>query len=109
MAYDDGLAQIFRDDLADEIGLSEKKMFGGLCFLLNGNMLCGVMSKGIMFRVGKDSEAEALSIEGIEPLSITGQKMGGIVEASGEFMADEEARATALNLALGFVRSLPAK
>ena len=41
MAYDEGLAQIFRDDLAAQDGISEKKMFGGLCFLNNGHMLCG--------------------------------------------------------------------
>ena len=64
MAYDEGHLTLLRDDLVDEPGIVEKKMFGGICFMLNGNMLCGVHKGGGMFRVGKDLEAEALAIEG---------------------------------------------
>ena len=54
MAYDEGLAEILRSDLAEEDGVEEKRMFGGLCFMLHGHMLCGVHKDGGMFRVGKD-------------------------------------------------------
>jgi hypothetical protein len=53
MAYDLGLAQLLRDDLVGE-KISEKKMFGGLAFLLNGHMVCGLHKGGAMFRVGKE-------------------------------------------------------
>ena len=53
MAYDEGLASLMRESLENEPGYSEKKMFGGLCFLIYGNMVSGVHSGGGMFRVGK--------------------------------------------------------
>ena len=60
MAYDDGLAELLREDLADiATRIEEKRMFGGLCFMLDGHMLCGVHKGGGMFRVGKDNEEEA--------------------------------------------------
>ena len=59
-------------------------MFGGLCFMLNGNMLCGVAKEGGMARVGKENEAAALELPGIEPLSFTGRKMGGMVDVNPE-------------------------
>jgi len=52
MAYDEGLAQIMRDDLCDVIGISEKKMFGGLAFMYASHMVCGIHKDGAMFRVG---------------------------------------------------------
>ncbi|MDZ4088009.1 MAG: TfoX/Sxy family protein [Tabrizicola sp.] len=53
MSFDPGLAQLLRDDLAGE-PVTEQKMFGGLCFLSGGHMICGVHRGGTMFRVGKD-------------------------------------------------------
>ena len=69
MAYDEGLAQRVREALAHRPDLTERKMFGGLCFMLNGNMLCGVHKGGGMFRVGKDNEAAALELPGVAPLN----------------------------------------
>lgn len=54
-------------------------MFGGLCWLLNGNMICGVEVGRFMFRVGKALESKALSRPGAEPVVFSGRKMGGIV------------------------------
>ena len=109
MPYDEQTAQILRDALSDVDGISEKKMFGGLCFLLNGNMLCGVSKDGGMARVGKENEAEALQIRGVSPLSFTGRKMGGMVDVSAETVDSEELRGRILGLALQFVGTLPAK
>ena len=109
MAYDPGLAQIFRDDLAELAGITEKSMFGGLCFMLNGNMLCGVHTGGAMFRVGKQNEAQALGIEGVDPMAFTGRRMGGLVDMDADAFADEGRRAACLALALDFVSALPPK
>ncbi len=109
MAYDEGLAEILQDDLADVPGISEKKMFGGLCFLLNGNMLCGVHTGGGMFRVGKDNEAAALEIDGAMPLQFTGRRMGGMIEVTDDGMADDAKRQKWLKLAMNFVAPLPTK
>ena len=84
-------------------------MFGGLCFLLNGNMLCGVHQGGGMARVGKEHEATALLLDGIAPLSFTGRRMGGMVDMSEAAIEDDTTRRAVLALAKDFVGSLPAK
>jgi len=109
MAYDEGIAQIMRGALAETDGIVEKKMFGGIAFMLNGNMLCGVTKTGGMFRVGKDNHAAALSIDGAGELTFTGRKMGGIVEVDDEAVADDTTRDALLALAKDFVSALPAK
>ena len=109
MAYDEGHAEILRDLLQDHDGISERKMFGGLCFMLNGNMLCGVHKDGGMFRVGKANEADALLLKGVSPLGFTGRKMGGMVDVSQETIADDKALFELLALAGTFVGQLPAK
>lgn len=109
MAYDEGLAELMRTDLVDMDGITEKKMFGGVAFMLNGNMLCGVHKGGGMFRVGKERHEAALQIDGTAPLSFTGRPMGGMVDASEEAIADDATRAALMALALENARSLPAK
>ncbi|MCP5088975.1 MAG: TfoX/Sxy family protein [Rhodobacteraceae bacterium] len=109
MAYDEGQAQILRDALAETDGIIEKKMFGGLCFMLNGNMLCGAHKGGAMFRVGKANEAEALAVEGVSPLAFTGKKMGGMLEVDEALLVDDLRRGQVMALAMDFVAALPAK
>jgi TfoX/Sxy family transcriptional regulator of competence genes len=79
MPYDPHLADLMRDALKRRKGISEKKMFGGYCWMLNGNMLCGVGVGRFMFRVGKDLEAEALTRPGAELVDFNGRRMGGMV------------------------------
>lgn len=109
MAYDEGLAQLLRDDLADEVGINEKLMFGGLCFMLNGHMLCGVSAKGMMFRVGKEREAEARAIDGAGPMQFTGRPMGGMIDVTEEAFVDDARRARWLQMAVSNARALPSK
>lgn len=109
MAYDAGLAELMRGDLGEVAGVTEKTMFGGIAFLLDGNMVCGVHPGGAMFRVGKPNDAAALAITGVRPMDFSGRKMGGFVDVDSATMAEDAARARLLALALGFVRSLPPK
>ena len=109
MAYDEGLAQILRDYLADYEDITEKKMFGGLAFMHRGNMLCGVHKDGAMARVGKEHERVALEIEGISPLSFTGRPMGGMVDMDEGILADAPRLDKLMSLALAFVSTLPPK
>lgn len=90
-------------------GLSEKKMFGGICFLLNGNMLAGVFRDRGMARVGKDREAVAMLIPGVDAFTPTGRKMGGIVGLTPDIFADRDALGAVLDLATSFAGSLPPK
>jgi hypothetical protein len=102
------MAETMRADLGVEPGLSEKKMFGGLCFLLYGNMLCGVMKEGAMYRVGKAREAEACDA-GAQPLSFTGRRTGGMVELDSGAFEDAALRRRLTAMALGHAAALPPK
>ena len=109
MAYDEGLAEVMRGDLHDLGSIVEKRMFGGLCFMLDGHMLCGVHKGGGMFRVGKDRHEAALALEGATPMACTGRPMGGLVDVTDDAIVDDTRRARLLALALENVRSLPPK
>lgn len=109
MAYDERLARLLRDDLTGERGITERTMFGGLCFLRQGNMVCGVHRGGAMFRVGKPSEDAALAIAGATPLALGGRKMGGMIEVTDTALADADKRLRWVTLALDYARSLPPK
>lgn len=108
MAWDLGLAQLLRDDLA-ELEVTEKKMFGGLAFMWNGHMVCGVHKGGAMFRVGKDHSDNALSIPGVGPMTFTGRPMTSMVACQDDACADEERRGQLMAMALATVRALPPK
>lgn len=108
MPYSEPMADLMRADLGMQPGLSEKKMFGGLCFLLHGNMVCGVHKDGAMYRPGKLREAEALAA-GAQPLSFTGRPMGGMVELDDGGFEDADLRATLTELSLLNANSLPPK
>ena len=115
MAYDEGLARVFRDDLARKRSITEKKMFGGLCFMHRGHMLCGVhKSKDqtedmAMFRVGPDQYDDALDIKGVGELTFTNRPMKGLVECDGDIFGDDKRRSEILAMALKFTSSLPPK
>ncbi len=109
MAYDEGHAALLRDELAAEPGITERKMFGGLCFQKDGHMVCGVHAKGGMARVGKAAEAAALKLPGITPLSFTGRKMGGMVDVAEEVFADDAQLSRIVGMALAYAKSLPPK
>ena len=101
-------ADLLRAALAKRGGISEKKMFGGICFLLNGNMLCGTGEDRFMFRVGKELEAEAMARPGAKPMDFTGRKMGGFVYVDAD-AAQEAGLESWIDLAARFVGRLPPK
>lgn len=76
MAIDQGIYEVLKDDIGALEGLSEKKMFGGIAFMLRGNMLCGVHKDGAMYRVSKDNEEAALALPGARKMTFTGRPMG---------------------------------
>ena len=111
MAHDEALAEVLREDLSDEDGITERKMFGGLCLMKNGHMIAGVHGAGgMMFRVGKPHEAEAMAIDGAGPMEMTGRRMGGFVDVvDPEALADDKRRRRWLHLALDHAATLPPK
>ena len=107
MAYDEGLAQRIREMLGTA-RVTEKKMFGGVCFLLRGNMLCGTGQEKFMFRVGKDQDAEALARKGAKPMDITGRIMQGFIWVD-PASCDARVLKRWLAMAGAYVGKLPAK
>ncbi|MXQ07811.1 hypothetical protein GQ651_08120 [Alphaproteobacteria bacterium GH1-50] len=107
MAYDEGLAELLRGDLAEFGTIEERRMFGGLCFMKDGHMLCGVHKGGGMFRVGKSRHSQALKIDGTSPMAFTGRPMGGLVDVTDEALADDARRSALMALALANVADLP--
>ncbi len=99
-----------RELLGDDPNISEKKMFGGVAFMLNGNMLCGYTNKGkLMVRVGKELEAEARKLPGAQDMDFTGKKMGGMLFVDEDALSDTAALEMWIALATRFVGALPAK
>jgi len=86
-----------------------KKMFGGVCHLLRGNMFCGVHKDFLILRLGEKNSENALKLSYVRPFDITGRPMKGwvMVETEG-FKGDNELK-TWLNKAKNFVKTLPSK
>ena len=109
MAFDSQLADRVRKLLSRRKGFSEKRMFGGVGFLLNDNMCCGVLRSDLILRLGVDAAEDALREYGVRPFDITGRAMQGwvMVGPAGYDEADDLARW--VKLAAKFADSLPAK
>jgi TfoX/Sxy family transcriptional regulator of competence genes len=90
MAYDDALAQRVRDRMQDDLGVSEKKMFGGLAFLTAGNMTVGVHGDDLIARIDPEAMDDALAEPGVRPFDMTGRPMRGWVLVAGEGLPDDE-------------------
>lgn len=113
MAYDEKLTKRMRHALSGQGGISEKRMMGGVCFFLNGNMLGGAdrSKEGVrrlMFRVGKVNMGEALDRPGAAVMTLGGRRMGGFVFVDAAD-CDDRTLASWIELARSFVDTLPAK
>ena len=109
MAYDEGLAQRLREALADESGLTERRMFGGVAFMLDGNMAVGVSGDELMVRTGPDRVDEALARPHARIFDLSGRPMKGWVLVAPQGTADDADLADWLELGVSFARSLPPK
>jgi hypothetical protein len=90
-------------------GATDKRMFGGTCFLIEGNMLIGTLKDGLIVRVGKDAHAAALKRPGARTFDMTGRPMEGFITVAGKAVADDKALQGWIDLALAFVKTLPPK
>jgi TfoX N-terminal domain len=110
MAYDEDLAHRVRELLADERGLSEMPMFGGLAFLLEGNMSVAVSSRGgLMVRLGAAAAGKALSRAHAQPIEMRGRTMTGWVFVVPAGLKGKRALASWVAPAVRFTRTLPPK
>ena len=109
MARDEGLEELVRDELRGVHGLTEKAMFGGLAWLLNGHLLCGARRDGMLVRLGKGQDGWALEHEGVVLMQMGAKQMPGWLRADARAYGDDALRRKLLAAAIEFVRSLPAK
>jgi TfoX/Sxy family transcriptional regulator of competence genes len=109
MAFDEGLAQRLREQLGDQGGVAEKRMFGGLAFMVDGNMCVGVMGDELIARVGPAATEGALGRPGARAFDFSGRPMKGWVTVGQGALADDDALAGWVDASLSFVRTLPAK
>ena len=110
MAYDERLAERVRELLAAESGVSEKRMFGGLAFLLDGNMAVAASSQGgLLVRVGPDAFDDALARKGASPMEMRGRPMMGWVRVAPDALTRKPQLESWVRRGLGFARTLPSK
>jgi TfoX/Sxy family transcriptional regulator of competence genes len=109
MAFDETLAQRIRQALARKKNIQEKKMFGGVCFLLNGNMLVGVWKESLIVRLGQDQGDEALLEPHVKEFDITGRPMRNWVLVEPKGVEDDDQLSGWIQRAIKFVGKLPAK
>jgi TfoX/Sxy family transcriptional regulator of competence genes len=102
------LAVSVRNALARARSVSEVKMFGGIGFMLNGNLLVGASSRGLLVRVGKERQAQALAQPGARPMVMRGRAMEGYITIDPPAL-DDAAVLKWIELARSFVRTLPPK
>ncbi len=109
MAYDEALARRIREALRQEAGVSEKKMFGGIAFLLHGHMFAGISKDSLMARVGPGEYDHALTMKHVREMDFTGKPMRGYVFVDREGVKDEEALKSWLEKCASFARTLAPK
>jgi hypothetical protein len=107
MARDRGLEAIIYDDLRDVAGVSDKAMFGGWAWLLNGKLLCGARDDGLLVRLGKGNDAWALALPGVDQMISRGKRLAGWIRADERVFGDDRIRHLLLSAAVQYVRCLP--
>ena len=109
MAFSEALAERIRQRLARRKGIVEKRMFGGIGYLLNGNMLVGVWKDSLIVRVNPEESDEALKEAHVSEFNITGRSMKGWVLVAPEGVEDDNQLSGWIQRAMKLVGKLPAK
>jgi TfoX/Sxy family transcriptional regulator of competence genes len=109
MAYDEQLASAVRKHLGRRTGLVEKKMFGGLAFLINGNMSVGVHGNELIVRIPTESTDAALKEPGVRLFDVTGRPMKGWLLVGGAGIGDSASLSKWVRRGVEYASSLPSK
>lgn len=109
MAYDEQLAERVHDVLGLDPAVTEKKMFGGLAFMLNGNMCVGIVDHDLMVRVGKDDYEIYLAEPHARPMDFTGKPLKGFLYVAADGIADAHSLKKWIERGVAYAASLPAK
>ena len=109
MAYDEQLAERVRELVGMREEVTERRMFGGIAWMLAGNMACGVLGEDLIVRVGPDEYERALAEPHAREFDFTGRPSRGIVVVGAEAIAADEDLAGWVDAGADFAASLPAK
>ena len=109
MPYDEELDRRIKKIVSRWKGTADKKMFGGVCHLLNGNMFCGVHKDSLILRLGQERSKEALKETHTRPFDITGRPMKGWIMVAGSGCKSDDELKSWLSEAKKFCQSLPKK
>lgn len=109
MAYDEGLAQRVREIIGDQPGYEEKKMFGGIGFLIRGNMACGVIREDLIIRVGAEKYTDSLLKPHVELFDLTGRAMTGWVIVKEPGYREDQALTEWTGQGVAYALTLPPK
>jgi TfoX/Sxy family transcriptional regulator of competence genes len=109
MAYNEKLAERIRRQLSDRTDVAERKMFGGLAFLVRGHMCCGVVGDELMVRVGPELYEAALKGKHAREMDFTGKPLRGMIYVAAPGLASAKQLARWIERGLQFVLTLPEK
>ena len=109
MAFDEGLAERIRRLIGPDPTQSERKMFGGLCFMSGGNMSFGIRASETMVGVGSDAYAAALQLPHARAMDFTGRSMRGLVYVDPDGISEADQLAAWIQRGLTFAQSRPPK
>ena len=109
MAYDEALAQRVRETLRLRRGITERKMFGGIAFMLRGHMFIGISKQSLMARVGPENHERSMAKVGVREMDFTGRPMRGYVFVGPQGLKSRAALKRWVDLCADFVASLPTK
>lgn len=109
MAFDEGLAQRIRERLGGRTEITEKRMFGGIAFLVHGNMAVGVSGDDLMVRVGPDGTDAALTRPGTRIFDMTGRPMKGWILVAGDALTEDDVLRAWIEEGRAFAAGLPPK
>ncbi len=109
MAYDEAIADQIREEIGSHPGLTEREMFGGIAFMINGNMAVGVSASELMVRVGKDAHEDAISRRGARTFDMGARPMSGWVSVSEDGFSTDEDFAAWVAWGVEYAESLPPK
>ncbi len=109
MAYDEGLEQRIREQIEELPNVIGKKMFGGICFMVQGNMACGVHKNNLIVRVGPDQHDDALTQSHTRIFDITGRPMKGWVLVTPDGIESDSDLKRWIEQGVDFALSLPPK
>ena len=109
MAYDEALAERVRDLLLHRGDLTERKMFGGIAWMVSGNMACGVLDEDLIVRLAHDEAEQALAEQHTRQFDFTGRPSRGMVVVEAPALEDPADLAGWVEAGIGFASSLPPK